>query len=133
MIRFFYFYRINRELHSWVQDHYRKEENPDKKKPVTIPDSNSISIPTNLNIERVPDSSEQQHIPRKVAVLHRRTSKFVFNFMNKIYPREFSISEHNRQRKVNFNHTEDMNKIMMILFMLLIEKMIHFILYHSNE
>jgi hypothetical protein len=67
--------RINRELHSWVQDHYRKRENIDNKKPVTIPDSNSISIPTNPDIATVPESTEQQHVPRKVAVLHRRTSK----------------------------------------------------------
>jgi len=70
--------RINRELHSWVQDHYRKEENTDNKKPVTISDSNSITIPTNPDLEPVSDSNEQQHIPRKLAVLNRRTSKFVF-------------------------------------------------------
>lgn len=44
---------------------------------MTIPDSNSISIPNNPDIDIVSDSSEQQHVPRKVAVLNRRTSKFV--------------------------------------------------------
>jgi len=67
--------RINRELHSWVQDHYRKQENTDNKQPVTIPDLNSITIPTNPNIATVPASTEQQHVPRKVAELNRRTSK----------------------------------------------------------
>ncbi len=75
-----YFYRINRELHSWVQDHYRKQENTDNKKPITIFDSNSITIPNNPDIESVPDSNEPQHVPRKLAVLNRRTSKYVFNF-----------------------------------------------------
>jgi hypothetical protein len=80
IVKFIYFSlnRINRELHSWVQDHYRKEENTDNKKPVTISDSNSITIPTNPDLEPVSDSNEQQHIPRKLAVLNRRTSKFVF-------------------------------------------------------
>jgi hypothetical protein len=67
--------RINRELHSWVQDHYRKQENTDNKKPITIFDSNSITIPNNPDIESVPDSNEPQHVPRKLAVLNRRTSK----------------------------------------------------------
>lgn len=64
--------RINRDLHSWVQDHYRKAENVDKTKPMTIPDSNSISLP---NFDSVADANEQQHIPRKLALLNRRTSK----------------------------------------------------------
>ncbi|CAF0797647.1 unnamed protein product [Adineta steineri] len=69
--------RINQELRSWVQDHYRQEENIDKTKPVTILNSNSISIPTNPDITTMTDSNEQQqqHIPRKVAVLNRRTPK----------------------------------------------------------
>jgi hypothetical protein len=78
------FYRINRELHSWVQDHYRKEENTDKFKPVTLPDSNSISIPTNPDITTVTDSNEQlQHVSRKVALLNRRPSKFVIDLNQK--------------------------------------------------
>ncbi len=74
------YYRINRELHSWVQDHYRKEDNNDNNKPVTIFDSNSITIPAKPDIVTVPDSSEQQqHIPRKVALLNGRRTKFVIN------------------------------------------------------
>lgn len=71
-------FRINRDLHSWVQDHYRKQDNTDNNKPMTIFDSNSVSIPNNPDIEIVSDSSEQQHVPRKVAVLNRRTSKYVY-------------------------------------------------------
>ncbi|UJR33786.1 hypothetical protein I4U23_021212 [Adineta vaga] len=68
--------RINQELRSWVQDHYRQEETIDKTKPVTIPDSNSVTIPTAPNLVPVSDSQDhQQHIPRKVALLNRRTPK----------------------------------------------------------
>jgi hypothetical protein len=74
-------FRINRELRSWVQDHYRKEETTDNNQPVTILDSHPISIPTNPDIETVVDSGEQQqHIPRKVALLNGRRSKFVIQF-----------------------------------------------------
>lgn len=71
------YFRINRDLHSWVQDHYPKRDNTDTNKPMTILDSNSISIPNNPDIEIVSDSNEQQHVPRKVAVLNRRAAKFV--------------------------------------------------------
>ncbi|CAF0734863.1 unnamed protein product [Rotaria sp. Silwood1] len=67
--------RINQELHSWVQDHYRKQANTDNSKSITIPDSNSISISTNPDMTTVTDSNDQQHIPRKVALLNRRSSK----------------------------------------------------------
>lgn len=77
-------FRINRDLHSWVQDHYPKQDNIDTNKPMTILDSNSISIPTNPDIEIVSDSSEQQHVPRKVAVLNRRAAKFVLFFFFRI-------------------------------------------------
>ncbi|CAF3925315.1 unnamed protein product [Rotaria magnacalcarata] len=67
--------RINQELHSWVQDHYRKQDNIDNNKSVTIADSNSISISTNPDLETIADPNEQQHISRKVALLNRRISK----------------------------------------------------------
>ncbi|CAM4856041.1 unnamed protein product [Rotaria socialis] len=67
--------RINQELHSWVQDHYRKQDNIDNNKSVTIADSNSISISTNPDLATIADPNEQQHISRKVALLNRRISK----------------------------------------------------------
>ncbi|CAF0774413.1 unnamed protein product [Rotaria sordida] len=67
--------RINQELHSWVQDHYRKLENTDNSKSITIPDSNSIRISTNPDMTPGTNSNEQQHISRKVAFLNRRLSK----------------------------------------------------------
>lgn len=82
--RCFFLHRINQELHSWVQDHYRKEENLDNSKSVRITDSSSISISTNPELATLTNSNEQQHVSRKVALLHRRTTKFVMNFL-KIY------------------------------------------------
>ncbi|CAF4435667.1 unnamed protein product, partial [Rotaria sp. Silwood2] len=65
--------RINQELHSWFQDHYRKQENTDNSKSITISDSNSISISTNPDMATVTDSNEQPHISRKIALLNRRS------------------------------------------------------------
>ncbi|CAF0747226.1 unnamed protein product [Adineta ricciae] len=69
--------RINQDLRSWVQDHYRDEEKAtDKTKPVTISNSNSISIPATPDVTSVSESQDQQqHISRKVALLNRRSSR----------------------------------------------------------
>jgi len=70
--------RINRELHSWVQDHYRKYETTDNSAPVPLTDSNSISIPSKADSTLITDSiesSSSHHVPRKLAVLNRRSSK----------------------------------------------------------
>ncbi|CAF4027074.1 unnamed protein product [Rotaria sp. Silwood1] len=58
--------RINRDLHSWVQDHTEKSENNES---LIISDSKSISIPSNEIIRSKSDSSIEplQHISRKVA------------------------------------------------------------------
>ena len=73
------FSSINQELHSWVQDHYRKFESPDNHQPVTLSGGNSISIPSHPDVPLMSDSIEThpQHIPRKVALLNRRSAKYV--------------------------------------------------------
>ncbi len=70
-------FRINQDLHSWVQDNYEKEKDT---KPVIIPDPTSLTIPSNPVVS---DSSVVpiQHRTRKVA----RQTKFVFqNLIEKI-------------------------------------------------
>lgn len=99
---------------------------------MTIPEPNSISLPNHADFERVTDQNEQQHVPRKLAVLNRRTSRFVVCFPGRIRMIVF-FAEHNKQRKVNFNLTKATNQLTMILFMLSTEKTIHSILFHSNE
>ena len=66
------FHRINRELHSWVQDHYRKQQTTDDSQPVTITDSHSITISSNSDDS---DDLSHQHMSRKVALLNRRSAK----------------------------------------------------------
>ncbi|CAF0946997.1 unnamed protein product [Rotaria sordida] len=58
--------RINRDLHSWVQDHNEKSA---KSESVIIPDSKSLSLPSNEIVRSKSDSSIEplQHISRKVA------------------------------------------------------------------
>ncbi len=64
-------FRINQDLHSWVQDNSEKQED---NKPIIIPDSKSLTIPSNPVVS---DSSvvPVQYRSRKVA----RQTKFVFN------------------------------------------------------
>ncbi|CAF1047502.1 unnamed protein product [Rotaria sordida] len=58
--------RINRDLHSWVQDHNEKSA---KSESVIIPDPKSLSLPSNEIVRSKSDSSIEplQHISRKVA------------------------------------------------------------------
>ena len=103
---FYIIYRINQELHSWVQDHNRKQENADNYKPMTISDYNSISISTNADTSTITDSTrhqqqqQPQHISRKVALHNQRSSKFVNDLRkrknNINYDIHFFSLEHNQ-------------------------------------
>lgn len=66
-------FRINRELHSLVQDHNEKQQDTQS---VIVSDSKSLSLPSNPIVSAKTESSIEplQHVSRKVA----RQTKYIF-------------------------------------------------------
>jgi hypothetical protein len=92
LIRFYlnyFFFRINQDLRSWVQDQGKKSSETES---IIIPDPQSLTIPSNSVIRTTADSSIQ-HLSRKVA----RQTKFVFyNFSEKLKKFIFRIQSESK-------------------------------------
>lgn len=133
-------FSINRELHSWVQDHYRKEPINDNSQPVTISSSKSITIPSKTVSQQTGSvEASHQHVSRKVALLNRRQSRFVIwaNLNQLCFSFYFTeLIMHldclHQMNRVNYNLTKDTNRVSMISFIRLTDETIRCISFHSR-